>query len=254
MSINSKMTAIADKIRALLGVSGMMGLDSMASNLQTATDQVDTQTTLIAQIAAAIVGRATGFDTSDATITEASMLEGEVGYGVSGRVVGNIKSQPAMTITPGVTQQKIQSGVYLSGDITVPGDANLIPGNIKSGETIFGIPGTYEGEGAVVRTASVTPSSNSRSIAFTGLPSQPKMFCVVPLGNTALSSTTRYALNVAYDGSTTRGIYSNNSTATHTTNGFTWTFSNGTLTINTASTSNGGYFKSNTQYQLIYVA
>ena len=35
MSVNSKMTAIADKIRALLGLSGTMGLDAMATNLGT---------------------------------------------------------------------------------------------------------------------------------------------------------------------------------------------------------------------------
>lgn len=35
MSVNSKMTAIADKIRALLGISGTMGLDAMATNLGT---------------------------------------------------------------------------------------------------------------------------------------------------------------------------------------------------------------------------
>lgn len=35
MSVSSKMTAIADKIRALLGISGTMGLDAMAANLAT---------------------------------------------------------------------------------------------------------------------------------------------------------------------------------------------------------------------------
>ena len=35
MSVNSKMTAIADKIRALLGLSGTMGLDAMTDNLTT---------------------------------------------------------------------------------------------------------------------------------------------------------------------------------------------------------------------------
>ena len=35
MSVNSKVTAIADKIRALLGLSGKMGLDAMATNLGT---------------------------------------------------------------------------------------------------------------------------------------------------------------------------------------------------------------------------
>lgn len=41
MSVNSKMTAIADQIRSLLGLSGTMGLDSMATNLDTANTAVD---------------------------------------------------------------------------------------------------------------------------------------------------------------------------------------------------------------------
>ena len=33
--VNAKMTAIADKIRSLLGITGKMGLDAMAANLET---------------------------------------------------------------------------------------------------------------------------------------------------------------------------------------------------------------------------
>lgn len=33
--VNTKMTAIADKIRSILGITGKMGLDAMASNLNT---------------------------------------------------------------------------------------------------------------------------------------------------------------------------------------------------------------------------
>lgn len=40
MSVNSAMTAIADKIRALLGISGTMGLDAMATNLTTVQTNV----------------------------------------------------------------------------------------------------------------------------------------------------------------------------------------------------------------------
>ena len=40
MSVNSKMTAIADKIRALLGISGTMGMDAMATNLTTLQNQI----------------------------------------------------------------------------------------------------------------------------------------------------------------------------------------------------------------------
>lgn len=60
MSINSKMTAINDEIRSLVGVTGDMGLDAMATNLVTANDEVDIQSDLITQIAAAMGGKAQG--------------------------------------------------------------------------------------------------------------------------------------------------------------------------------------------------
>lgn len=40
MSVNSAMTAIADKIRTLLGTTGKMGLDAMATNLTTVQNNV----------------------------------------------------------------------------------------------------------------------------------------------------------------------------------------------------------------------
>lgn len=51
----------------------------------------------------------------------------------------------AFTYTPNkpTSVQTIQSsGVYMSGNITLKGDANLKPENIKEGVTIFGIKGT----------------------------------------------------------------------------------------------------------------
>lgn len=60
MSVNSKMTAIADKIRALLGISGKIGLDAMADNLGTAVEACDSQAALIAQIRTALEGKAAG--------------------------------------------------------------------------------------------------------------------------------------------------------------------------------------------------
>ena len=41
MSVQTAMTAIADKIRAILGVSGAMGLDAMAANLGTVQTDID---------------------------------------------------------------------------------------------------------------------------------------------------------------------------------------------------------------------
>ena len=175
MSVNSKMTAIADKIRSLLGISGTLGLDSMATNLGTAVNACDTQASLIAQIKTALEGKGGGGGGSSVTI----------------------------------------------------------------------------------ETKTTKPSSNSTSISFTGLKAEPKVFAICPTGNITLSST-RYVTSVMYDGSTTHGTYgyrqSSSATSYYSASYFTWTYSNGTLTVKTSSSTNGGNFTSSATYQLVYVA
>ena len=54
---------------------------------------------------------------------------------------------------------------YCTGDVVIKGDNNLVPSNIKSGISIFGVTGTYTG-GTLdkqYRTASVTPTFESTS-------------------------------------------------------------------------------------------
>ena len=100
------------------------------------------------------------------------------------------------------------------------------------------------------------PNSNSTSISFTGLTAQPKMFAICPTGNITLGST-RYVTGVMYDGSTTHGTYGyrSGSTATsyYSASYFTWTYSNGTLTVRTSSSTNGGNFTSSVTYQMTYI-
>ena len=60
MSVNSKMTAIADEIRELSGTTGAMGLDAMATHVCNANDNVSIEADLIAQISSALEGKAAG--------------------------------------------------------------------------------------------------------------------------------------------------------------------------------------------------
>lgn len=60
MSVATKMTAIADKIRNLLGITGAMGLDSMASNLGEVETEVDNQAELIGEILSALDNKVAG--------------------------------------------------------------------------------------------------------------------------------------------------------------------------------------------------
>lgn len=59
-----------------------------------------------------------------------------------------LTAQAAQTITPGTSNKTIAAGRYLTGTQTIKGDSNLVAGNIKKGVSVFGVAGSYEGEGS----------------------------------------------------------------------------------------------------------
>lgn len=69
MSVKTKMTAIADEIRTLSGTDEAMGLDSMASNINGANTEVDSQAELISQIMTALEGKTAVEDVQLPTLT-----------------------------------------------------------------------------------------------------------------------------------------------------------------------------------------
>lgn len=73
----------------------------------------------------------------------------------AGYVVAGTKSstkqlafQAAQTITPGTINKTIAANTYLGGVQTIKGDANLVPSNIVSGKSIFGVVGTATAGGS----------------------------------------------------------------------------------------------------------
>ena len=77
--------------------------------------------------------------------TAADLLAGKELIDQDGNpLTGSMPSLTAQTITPGVSDQVIAAGRYLSGAVTVSGDSNLVSSNIKSGVTIFGVSGTAQ--------------------------------------------------------------------------------------------------------------
>lgn len=84
------------------------------------------------------------------------------GYTLSSVTVNAVPTQ-TKTATPSASSQNItpDSGKFLS-KVTVNGDSNLVAGNIKSGVSIFGVAGSFEGSGGggSFKTCTLAPSSN----------------------------------------------------------------------------------------------
>lgn len=241
MSVNSKMTALADEIRELSGTTTPKSLDSMTYDVNVANTEIAEQAELLNQIVTALEGKASGsggvvlptlsnpaaasdilsgkeaidgsgnkitgtiatktssnltvsgatvsvpagYYASNAsksvtTITQATPTvsideNGKIsasatqtaGYVSAGTKTGTkqMTTKAATTYTPSTSNQTIASGTYLTGTQTIVGDANLIAENIKSGTSIFGVTGSYEGgnvsgEGATIETYTGTLSAS----------------------------------------------------------------------------------------------
>lgn len=151
MSVKTKMTAIADKIRGLLGLTGTMGLDTMADNLSTAQGEVDTQAGLIAQIS--------------------SVLSGKAGSGSSG---GGGSANPVLqikTVTPTKSSQVVKPDSGYDGLSQV--NVNAIPSDyiIPSGSKTITANGTFDVTNyasAVVNVHNEEPNIQSLSITENG--------------------------------------------------------------------------------------
>ena len=89
------------------------------------------------------------------TVTAGYVSAGTAGtVSVSGSDTEQLTTQAAQTITPGTSNQTIAAGTYLTGAQTVLGDSRLLPANIKSGVSIFGVAGSLTS--AVVSQDSTT--------------------------------------------------------------------------------------------------
>lgn len=107
---------------------------------------------------------------SSAGVITASSTQ-SAGYVAAGTksATKQLTTKSAETITPSTSNKTIASGTYLTGTQTIKGDANLVAGNIKSGISIFGVTGTYEGSGGGynLKTVSFTPSKNQLLTSYT---------------------------------------------------------------------------------------
>lgn len=92
-----------------------------------------------------------------------SYTSGIIGQGTVNNTY-QLDTKDETTITPGTSQKTaVATGTYTTGPIHVAGDADLLPGNIKNGVTIFGVTGKYIGtdyERYSTATVTITRAGN----------------------------------------------------------------------------------------------
>ena len=180
MSVNKKMTDLADAIRAKSGVTEKLSIDRMTT---------------------AVNGLFIGVNTFDATAQAEYIMEGLTAYARGEKITGTLPrknyskisltpSNPSildiepyysealavsvavtsLTVTPGKDTQDIQDHDKFYYAVFVKGDPNLIPENIVKGKTIFGVEGAADigGNSADVTLGQVNADGDFQALSFNG--------------------------------------------------------------------------------------
>lgn len=89
------------------------------------------------------------------------------------------------TITPGTADLVISAETYLRGDLTIAGDADLIPENIKKGVNLFGITGTAETDTNGIKADKIDSNGCATEITIKGIGLPDKAFATTSSNSTS---------------------------------------------------------------------
>jgi hypothetical protein len=109
---------------------------------------------------------------------------------------------------------------------------------------------SYGGTGGNIGTEDVQVGSGATSITFTGLSDEPEYFSCIFKSTFSTSNGYQRVMEVVYDGTNIYGHALDSSA--HALTSWTWSYNNGSLTITSTGTNNGGYFHQPGYYQLTY--
>ncbi len=108
----------------------------------------------------------------------------------------------------------------------------------------------YSYGGSAEETKEVQVGSGATSITFTELTDEPQYFACIFTSTFSTSSGYQRVVEVVYDGDSTYGHAMDSNANLQTS--WSYTYNNGSLTISSIGTNNGGYFHQPGYYKLIY--
>ena len=154
----------------------------------TIADELASQETLIAQLQNMVdeLLKAGGEQTTPVIhISNNGLITATAGDKVT---TEQLTTQAAQIIIPGTSDQTILAGRYLTGTQTIKGDANLIPMNIVSGKSIFGVSGSAEiGNGSSDGGSSTSSNCNCHMCVYVNnqfpTPEEAELIHVIRNGN-----------------------------------------------------------------------
>ena len=202
---------------------------------------------------------------SAVNVTVSAMPSGSAGTPSASK--GTV-SNHAISVTPSVTNTTgyITGGTKTGTAVSVSA-SELVSGNRAITANGTGIDVTNystvsvavdASPNIVMKTAKASGSAGAASISFTGLGGAPKAFFLRYASPYAQSLSYSYVIVICvrYNGSTTYGDYVSSGNIYRDTSHYSFSYSNGTLTISSsgAQSGDGGWFSNSTDaYELTYI-
>lgn len=146
---SSNLTASGATVTVPAGYYASQATKSISSgSAETPATTITTNPTISIDPAGKITASVSGTQSVTPTVNVGYVSSGTAGtITVSGSATKQLTTKATTTYIPTISDQTIERGTYLGGTQTIKGDANLVAGNIKSGVSIFGVSGSYEGSG-----------------------------------------------------------------------------------------------------------